>query len=505
VANAQQNYTAPATGTSGNNNTLIGVDCGQNNVGVYNTAVGNRALMNNVNTTSGYNSAFGYQSLMNANSTNNSAFGHYTLMSVTSGGYNSAFGSQSLTSNTIGGFNCAFGTRVLQTNTTGSANVAIGHRTLEANTTGSNNVSIGYASLLSANSSNNIAIGYYTATNLTGGEKNIFIGDQTAVNLLTGDFNTIIGKVTFNNVPSTPTAAGNNTSKTVILADGNGSQRFFIHENGYAGIGLGNNQIPQNRLELGNGLLGTSGLRFRNYTSASNTVASNGKVLTVNASGDVVLTTDVGSGATTQIQAGSNVTVTGNGVVGNPYIISSTASNCNLYSCDGAINTSLGGINNPNSGLRTVTMGNNNLFFQTNTNNDGFGRVYIGTSIANNGNSLGFPNITADSRFRLLVEGGIMSERVKVALRSTNNWADYVFANDYKLMPLNEVESFINKNNHLPGIESAETIAKEGLDLGDMQAKQMAKIEELTLYVIQQNKEIEELKAQVKLLLEKSK
>ncbi|MFN7331529.1 MAG: cell wall anchor protein, partial [Flavobacterium sp.] len=121
--------------------------------------------------------------------------------------------------------------------------------------------------------------------------------------------------------------------------------------------------------------------------------------------------------------------------------------------------------------------------------------------------------------YRLYVEGGILTEKVKVALRSTANWADYVFADDYRLMPLNEVEAFIQKNKHLPGVASAETLAKEGLDVAAMQAKHMEKIEELTLYVIDQNKtiqaqqatltqqqkEINQLKAQLALLIQKMK
>ena len=79
-------------------------------------------------------------------------------------------------------------------------------------------------------------------------------------------------------------------------------------------------------------------------------------------------------------------------------------------------------------------------------------------------------------------------------------------------MPLSEVELFVKENNHLPGIESAKELVKNGLDIADMQAKQMGKIEELTLHLIEQNKqlekqnkEIEELKEQVKLLLNKNK
>lgn len=112
-------------------------------------------------------------------------------------------------------------------------------------------------------------------------------------------------------------------------------------------------------------------------------------------------------------------------------------------------------------------------------------------------------NTTTPGNYMLYVEQGILTEKVKVALKSTGDWADYVFEEDYELMPLNEVEDFINENKHLPGISSAETLVEEGIDLGAMQAKLLEKIEELTLYLIQKDKEIEELRQQVKLLAEK--
>jgi len=77
-------------------------------------------------------------------------------------------------------------------------------------------------------------------------------------------------------------------------------------------------------------------------------------------------------------------------------------------------------------------------------------------------------------------------------------WYDHVFYPDYQLRPLNELETFIKQNNHLPEIPSAKEIGENGLDLGDMQGKLLLKIEELTLYIIQQQKEIEELKKAIK-------
>ena len=101
------------------------------------------------------------------------------------------------------------------------------------------------------------------------------------------------------------------------------------------------------------------------------------------------------------------------------------------------------------------------------------------------------------SGYKLFVEEGILTEKVKVAVLNSPAWADYVFANDYNLKPLSEVEAFIKENKHLPNVPSADELVKDGLDLGKMQATQMEKIEELTLYIIEMKKEIEVLKTQM--------
>ena len=96
------------------------------------------------------------------------------------------------------------------------------------------------------------------------------------------------------------------------------------------------------------------------------------------------------------------------------------------------------------------------------------------------------------SEYRLFVRKGIRTEKLKVDIAS-GAWADYVFGNDYELMPLTKVEEYIKQNNHLPGISSAEEIESEGIDLGEMNAKLLEKIEELTLYMIEMKKQIEVL------------
>ena len=107
--------------------------------------------------------------------------------------------------------------------------------------------------------------------------------------------------------------------------------------------------------------------------------------------------------------------------------------------------------------------------------------------------------------YNLFVSQGIMTEKVKVALLNSSDWADYVFKPDYQLMPLNEVQSFIAKNGHLPNVPSAEEVAEAGIDVAKMDAKLLEKIEELTLYMIELKKENEVLKDKIEVLTNKIK
>jgi hypothetical protein len=105
--------------------------------------------------------------------------------------------------------------------------------------------------------------------------------------------------------------------------------------------------------------------------------------------------------------------------------------------------------------------------------------------------------------YRLYVYKGIRTERVKVDLAL--NWADYVFAPNYKLRPLAEVEAFIKKNQHLPDVPSEKELKEKGIDLGEMHKIQMQKIEELTLYLLEMKKENDSLKKRLEALESNSK
>ncbi len=123
------------------------------------------------------------------------------------------------------------------------------------------------------------------------------------------------------------------------------------------------------------------------------------------------------------------------------------------------------------------------LYFQSN------GNVYA--NLNSGGIGIGTTNIPAN--YKLAVEGKIIAEELRVELET--NWPDYVFEKSYPLMTLEKLEKVIEKQNHLPGIPSAQEIENEGQHVGEIQVKLLEKIEELTLHVIELNKRIKELES----------
>ena len=94
---------------------------------------------------------------------------------------------------------------------------------------------------------------------------------------------------------------------------------------------------------------------------------------------------------------------------------------------------------------------------------------------------------TTNPQNKLDVNGTIHSKAVNIDL---NGWSDYVFKKDYQLKPLSEVKNYIDQNQHLPEIPSEQQILKDGLNLGEMNKLLMKKVEELTLYLIEQDKKV---------------
>lgn len=104
--------------------------------------------------------------------------------------------------------------------------------------------------------------------------------------------------------------------------------------------------------------------------------------------------------------------------------------------------------------------------------------------------NIGIGTSAPDPAYRLSINGKVRSKEVVVEA----DWADFVFEEHYDLPTLDEVEAFIQANGHLPGIPSEEEVVEEGIGVGAIQAKLLQKIEELTLYVIELNKELKNAK-----------
>lgn len=125
----------------------------------------------------------------------------------------------------------------------------------------------------------------------------------------------------------------------------------------------------------------------------------------------------------------------------------------------------------PGKGIRLIT-------------NDG-STYYERMRILSNGN-VGIN--TKNPTYKLSVNGTIGAHEVNV---TTTGWADYVFAPEYKLMPLSELKAFIQKNGHLPDVPTEAEVMENGINLAEMNVKLLEKVEELTLYVIELEKKID--------------
>lgn len=123
------------------------------------------------------------------------------------------------------------------------------------------------------------------------------------------------------------------------------------------------------------------------------------------------------------------------------------------------------------------------------------GRVRIGAGV----------NSNIDG-YKLYVEEGILTEKLKVAVKNSEDWFDHVFNHDYPLIPITELEKYIKANNHLPDVPTTKEVMANGLDLGKMNGILLKKVEELTLYLIEIKKDLEQTKKDLeatKMLLNK--
>ena len=318
--------------SSGQNNTVVGVNNATpatDNVLVGHLA-GNATMTGDKNTFVGKGAG-------NANTTgtSNTALGYGSLWFNTTGSNNIAINNSSLEKNTSGNHNIGIGFASLMLNIGGNNNIGMGIRAGQ-NSQGDSNIFIGEGSGFHLNTGNaNFMAGYYAGHGTTGGSENLFLGHQAGYTpalyphtstrntyigyqsgwgVLTGSYNTFLGTVLVPNGLATTTLAGTDTKNTIVLADGESNQRLYIHggetlpanlyKNGNTGIGLGNNVIPQNRLEVKSAFTAdpyrSSGVRLTNLTNTTVTPITNptNGVLSVDNKGNVIWVNDKTGGVT---------------------------------------------------------------------------------------------------------------------------------------------------------------------------------------------------------------
>ncbi len=349
------------------------------------------------------------------------------------------------------------------------------------------------AGLRNTNGTANVFIGYNAGQASTSSVANVFVGSQAGANNTTGLGNLFLGQQ----------AGLNNSEGNYNLFMGNGAGRGTTTGAGNTSIGDG--AFLSNTTGAGNTAIGRyAGI---NITTGSNNTFIGLAATAPSGSGTISNATAIGYNA--QVTA-SNSMVLGSGVnVG----IGTSAPNNKLEVVSSASNT---------SGLRLTNLKSSSpvtvataKYLTVDANGDvvlgsasGSGRVAsedanwtIDGEHLKNTNAGGIiigPGVnTTPAGYRLYVADGVLTEKLKVAVKSTNDWSDRVFEGSYRLRSLKEVEQFIDRNKHLPGVPSAEEVVVQGVDVGQMQAKLLEKVEELTLYVIDLKKENETLKKKV--------
>jgi|GEM_PF-2565531 len=202
-----------------------------------------------------------------------------------------------------------------------------------------------------------------------------------------------------------------------------------------------------------------------------------------------------------KVDVDGDVNVTGNFRINGSEINQSQWSNTNALTYNGnLVNITDAGsslsfkAHNPYVQINSST---NKIDFWTSTgsvwNELSIGKINVhGDAVIDGKIVNGSTNIKSDAK--LAIAGNVKAYEITV----DNTWSDFVFDDDYKLTPLMDVEKYLTENNHLQGIPTASEIEKNGLPLGELVKLQMQKIEELTLYVIEQQKEIEKLKVKIK-------
>jgi hypothetical protein len=324
---------------------------------------------------------------------------------------------------------------------TGTGNAAFGAG-LKLTTFGNNNTAMGFNALLKNTEGANNAAGGYNALLLnTSGTNNTAFGSESLDSNMVGFNNTANGfrALHFSKLGFENTAVG--------------AFALYSNNNGYSNTAIGEHSLLANTGGFANTAAG--GLSMNGTTIGSYNTTAGYQSLYANSGGSYNVA--IGNAAGLFNNGNNNL------FLGNRAGYREKTATQKLYIASDSIQTILYGD------------------FST-------GQILMGVPDPS--------NYTFKGNRKLNVVGGIITDSIRVALSGT--WADHVLYPAYKLTPLHDVEAYIKAKRHLPNIPSVDEVTKYGIDIALMNAKLLEKVEELYLYVIQQQKEIDRLKQKFK-------
>lgn len=251
----------------------------------------------------------------------------------------------------------------------------------------------------------------------------------------------------------------------------------------------GNNFMVQNK-ESGNISISTSNA-ILSFLGSSNRICFGNAVNPLPEFGYVNLTAsnDNGLYINTLISGKYGLSVRSNALSDNAIQVVGTSGTTQTFTVKASGETSILNTNiSPTAGAFIVKNSTNNLFRV-----NGNGSVNINYSGGSTDKIILVEN-SSQKLLQLTNDGILRSRRIRV---DAENWADFVFEPSYDLMPLTDVRTFVTSNKHLPGVPSEKEVVESGIDIAEMNKILIQKVEELTLYLLQQDEKTEEMKAEI--------